>query len=134
MSGPASRRSKPVRDVRMRGSRRRTSVEEALSILEARVSTLEAERVPIGEAAGRVAAEDIVADVSVPHFVRSAMDGYAVAGESTFGATSYAPVELALVGEARPGRRHDGVVQKGEAVRITTGAPVPDGAHAVLMA
>jgi molybdopterin molybdotransferase len=109
-------------------------VEEALSILETRVTALEAERVPIGEAAGRVAAEDIAAAVSVPHFVRSAMDGYAVAGEATFGASSYAPVELLLVGEARPGRRHDGVVQKGEAIRITTGAPVPDGADAVLMA
>ncbi len=109
-------------------------MEEALSILEGRVSALEAERVPISEAAGRVVADDIVATVSVPHFVRAAMDGYAVAGESTFGASPYAPVELALVGEARPGRRHDGVVQKGEAVRITTGAPVPDGTDAVLMA
>ncbi|MCK6586792.1 MAG: molybdopterin molybdotransferase MoeA [Polyangiaceae bacterium] len=123
-----------MRDVRMRGFRSRTHVEEALSILEARVTALEEERVPISEAAGRVVAEDIVATVSVPHFVRSAMDGYAVAGESTFGASAYAPVELLLVGEARPGRRHDGVVQKGEAVRITTGAPVPDGTDAVLMA
>lgn len=123
-----------MRDVRMRGFRQRTSVEDARAILEKRVAELESERAPIGEAAGRVLAEDIVAAVSVPHFARAAMDGYALAGESTFGATPYAPVALALVGEARPGKRHDGVVRKGEAVRITTGAPVPDGADAVLMA
>jgi molybdopterin molybdotransferase len=118
----------------MRGFRQRTSVEAALAILTARVSTLGPERVPISEAALRVLAEDMVAAVSVPHFARAAMDGYALAGESTFGATSYAPVTLALVGESRSGRAHEGIVRKGEAVRITTGAPIPDGADAVLMA
>jgi molybdopterin molybdotransferase len=94
----------------------------------------EAERAPLAEACGRVVAEDVVAAVSVPHFARAAMDGYAVRGESTFGATSYAPVELAVIGEAMPGRGFSGDVKKGEAVRITTGAPVPAGADCVLMA
>lgn len=123
-----------MRDVRMQGFQRRTSVDEALSVLEGRTHALGAERVPITEAAGRVVAEDIVAAVSVPHFARAAMDGYALAGESTFGATAYAPVELVLVGEARPGRKHAGIVRSGEAVRITTGAPVPDGVDSVAMA
>jgi len=123
-----------VRDVRMRGFRKRSSVDEALAALEGRTAPLEAERVPITEASGRVLAEDVVAAASVPHFRRAAMDGWAVVGESTFGASTYAPVTLTLVGDARPGRPFAGSIQRGQAARITTGAPVPEGADAVLMA
>ncbi|MEO7332022.1 MAG: gephyrin-like molybdotransferase Glp [Minicystis sp.] len=123
-----------MRDVRMRGFRERTSVEAALSILEQRVGALGAEAVSLDEAAGRVAAEDIVARVSVPHFSRAAMDGYALAGEATFGAGPYAPRELLIVGDSRPGRPHLGTLEAGQAVRIATGAPMPAGADAVLMA
>jgi molybdopterin molybdotransferase len=118
----------------MRGFRERTSVEAALQILESRTPVLPPEWVSVDDAAGRVAAEDVTAAVSVPHFARSAMDGYAVSGESTFGATSYAPVELALIGESLPGRPFSGTLLPGQAVRITTGAAVPEGADAVLMA
>jgi molybdopterin molybdotransferase len=123
-----------VRDVRMRGFRDRRTVADALAILEARTCALGAEEVPITEAAGRVVACDVTANVAVPHFARAAMDGYALAGESTFGATSYAPVELFVVGEVRAGGSPLRKIQPGEAVRITTGAPVPDGADSVLMA
>jgi molybdopterin molybdotransferase len=123
-----------VRDVRMRGFRQRASVAEALSVLERRTRALDAERIPIAEAFRRIAVSDVVASVSVPHFTRSAMDGYALAGESSFGASTYAPVRLPIVGEARPGRPFAAAIRRGEAVRITTGAPVPDGADAVLMA
>jgi len=123
-----------MRDVRMRGFRERASVAAALAALERRAAALDAEDVPLAEAAGRVAAEDVVARASVPHFARAAMDGFALAGESTFGATAYAPVELAIAGDAFPGRPFAGAIGRGEAVRITTGAPVPEGADAVLMA
>ncbi|UQA62100.1 gephyrin-like molybdotransferase Glp [Polyangium aurulentum] len=123
-----------MRDVRMRGFRQRKSVEEALRALEERTALLEPERVKVTEASGRVLAEDVAAASAVPHFRRAAMDGWAVVGESTFGAGSYAPVEIAIIGEARPGRPFAGSLRKGEAVRITTGAPVPEGADAVLMA
>ena len=123
-----------MRDVRMRGFRQRTAVKEALRVLEERTAVLGPEQVGIRDAAGRVAAAEITARVSVPHFDRAAMDGYAVVGESTFGATAYAPVELRIVGESRPGKPYSGAITRGEAVRITTGAPVPPGADAVLMA
>jgi molybdopterin molybdotransferase len=123
-----------VRDVRMKGFRERTSVEEALAVLERRVARLGAETVAVTQAAGRVAAVDVAAAVDVPHFARAAMDGYALAGESTFGATSYAPVEIRVVGQSMPGRPFAGRVGRGEAVGIATGAPVPDGCDAVLMA
>jgi len=118
----------------MQGFRKRTSVAEALAVLAARTGPLPDEEVALADAGGRVAAADVVAAVSVPHFARSAMDGYAVVGESTFGATVYAPVELVVVGDARPGRASAVPMRHGEAVRITTGAPIPQGADAVVIA
>lgn len=123
-----------MRDVRMRGFRRRTHVEEALAILDKRLRPLEAESVPIAEAHGRVLASDVRAAISVPHFTRSAMDGYAVPAADTFGATPYAPVSLKIIGEAKPGQAFEGKLRAGTAVRITTGAPLPEGADAVVMA
>lgn len=123
-----------VRDVRMRGFRDLTSVSAALAVLERRVGQLDAETVPLAEAAGRVAAEDVAARASVPHFARSAMDGYALTAASIAGATADAPVEVPIRGASMPGRPFAGVVRPGEAVRITTGAPLPEGANAVLMA
>jgi molybdopterin molybdotransferase len=62
------------------------------------------------------------------------MDGYAVRGEDSFGASAYDPLPLRVRGEALPGRPYPGRVGAGEAVRIMTGAPLPDGADAVAMA
>ncbi|HHH28959.1 MAG TPA: molybdopterin molybdenumtransferase MoeA, partial [Polyangiaceae bacterium] len=93
------------------------------------------EIVPLAEAWGRVATEDVTAGVAVPHFVRSMMDGYAVVAESTFSASEYRPAALEVVGEAFAGHPAtiDRPLRSGEAVRITTGAPLPDGADAVLV-
>jgi len=100
----------------MKGFRRRASVEEVL------------------EAAGRVLAREVRALSDVPCFDRAAMDGYALRGEETFGASSYNPLALRIVGESRPCRPFEGVVGEGEAARIMTGAPLPAGADAVLPA
>jgi molybdopterin molybdotransferase len=62
------------------------------------------------------------------------MDGYAVRGEDTFGASAYEPAMLRVVGEALPGRPSEARLGPGEAVRVMTGAAVPDGADAVVMA
>jgi molybdopterin molybdotransferase len=123
-----------MRDVRMHGFRERTSVSAATAILARRTAPLGEERAAIGAAHGRVAAEAIVAGVDVPAFARSAMDGFAVVGESTFGATGQAPVELALIGETKAGHSFGGTLRSGQAVRITTGAPIPAGADAIVMA
>jgi molybdopterin molybdotransferase len=123
-----------MRDVRMHGFRERTSVSAAIAILELRTSPLGVERVGVSAAHGRVAAEAVIAGVDVPAFARSAMDGFAVVGESTFGASAQAPVELALIGETKAGRWFGGTLRSGEAVRITTGAPIPTGADAIVMA
>jgi molybdopterin molybdotransferase len=118
----------------MRGFAERADVEEVLCFLGERARPLPAEEVPLLACAGGVLAEDVRAEVNVPGFARSAMDGYAVRGEDTFGASAYAPIELAVCGQALPGRPFAGNVGAGQAVRVMTGAPLPDGANAVVMA
>jgi molybdopterin molybdotransferase len=118
----------------MRGFARRADVEEVLHFLAQHVGPLEPEPVAVDECAGRVLAEDVRSETDVPAFARSAMDGYAVRGSDTFGASAYDPIPLRVVGEALPGRPHPGPLAPGEAVRIMTGAPLPTGADAVLMA
>jgi molybdopterin molybdotransferase len=121
-------------DVRMRGFAERADVEDVERFLAAHAAPLPAEPVAPAECAGRVLAADVRAEVDVPGFARSAMDGYAVRGEDTFGASDYDPIALRVVGVALPGRAFAGTVGPGEAVRIMTGAPIPDGADAVVMA
>lgn len=123
-----------MRDVRMRGFAQRIDVEEALRLLREHTARLPPEPVELEGVVGRVLAESVEARVDVPRFDRSAMDGYAVRGEDTFGASEYAPLTLRVAGEAYPGRPFDGVLAAREAVRIMTGAPLPPGADAVVMA
>ena len=123
-----------MRDVRMQGFSERADVEEVLRFVAQHARALEAEPVPLVECYGRVLAEDVHAEVDVPGFARAAMDGYALRGEDTFGASAYEPVSLRLLGEALPGRPSAARVGPGEAVRVMTGAPLPRGADAVAMA
>jgi molybdopterin molybdotransferase len=81
-----------MRDVRMRGFAERADVEEVEAFLRGRVRPLEAEEVGLLACAGRVLAAEVRSEVDVPGFARAAMDGYAVRGEETFGASSYDPV------------------------------------------
>jgi molybdopterin molybdotransferase len=118
----------------MKGFSERTDVEEVLLFLARGTALLAAEPVAVDACAGRVLAVDVRSEVDVPGFARAAMDGYAVRGEDTFGASAYEPVELALVGESLPGRPASATVAPGRAVRVMTGAPLPDGADAVAMA
>lgn len=121
-------------DIRMRGFERRHDVDEVLSLLDRRVRPLHSETIDVTVATGRVLAEDIVSPRDVPGFNRAAMDGYALRGEETFGATSLSPLKFEIVGEARPGHAFVGEVAAMQAIRIMTGAPVPDGVNAVLRA
>jgi molybdopterin molybdotransferase len=104
-------------------------VEEALERLLAGAGPLEAERIPIARAGGRVLAGPITALRTQPPFDASAMDGYAVrAGDITA-----LPAHLSVIGAAPAGKRYEGTVGSGQAVRIFTGAPVPEGADAILL-
>jgi molybdenum cofactor synthesis domain-containing protein len=103
------------------------TVDEALSIVLDRVERLDVETVALEEARGRILAEEIIADIDLPPFDRARMDGYAVRSADL----SSAPVTLRVIGEVPAGARFDGQVRSGEAVKIFTGAPVPEGADAV---
>ena len=120
-----------VRDVRMRGFAARADVEEVERFLAARTVALDPEGVPLLACAGRVLAADVRSPVDVPAFARAAMDGYAVRGEDSFGASDYTPIDLAPIGVSLPGSPFAGRVERGQAVRIMTGAPLPAGADAV---
>jgi molybdopterin molybdotransferase len=118
----------------MKGFAERADVEEVERFLAERTRALEPEPIAVEACAGRVLARDVVAPVDVPGFARSAMDGYALCGEDTFGASAYDPIALRVVGQALPGAPFAGRISRGEAVRVMTGAPVPAGADAVAMA
>jgi molybdopterin molybdotransferase len=104
-------------------------VEEALQRLIGDASPGPAERVTIAEAAGRVLAGPIVALRTQPPFDASAMDGYAVRADDI----ASTPAILTVIGESAAGSRFTGTMAAGQAVRIFTGAPLPDGADTVLL-
>jgi molybdopterin molybdotransferase len=103
-------------------------VADALARILALVEPMATEEVPLAEAVGRVMAADAVATRDQPPFAASAMDGYAVRA-----ADAIAGARLNVTGEAAAGNGHGDEVGHGEAVRIFTGAPVPDGADAILI-
>ena len=104
------------------------SADDALARILAGVPTLPAVETPLLDTLGLVLVEDIAADRDVPPFRNSAMDGYAVRGDDV----ASAPVELRVVGEIAAGGFTDRTVGPGEAMRIMTGAPMPDGADTVV--
>jgi len=105
-------------------------VEEALArVLASASAPLEEVSVPLGEAFGRTLAGDVAARRSQPPFANSAMDGYALRAADA----AAAQARLTVVGEAAAGRPFAGRLNPGEAARIFTGAPLPEGADAVAM-
>lgn len=102
------------------------SVEQAIDTVQNNiVPTLNFERIEVSKAIGCILYEDIISPINMPPFRQSAMDGYALClnGESTYH----------IIGEVKAGDHHQLTLKKGEAVRIFTGAPVPDSANAVIM-
>ena len=102
-------------------------VAEAIRIVVEETEPLAAGRVALGEALGRVLAEDVFADTDLPPFDRAQMDGYAVRSADL----RETPARLRVVGEAAAGGGWRGTLRAGEAVRIMTGAPLPAGADSV---
>ncbi|MGB8397462.1 gephyrin-like molybdotransferase Glp [Bradyrhizobium sp.] len=107
------------------------SVEEAVGIIAARVTGVEeVETVALTDADGRVLARDIAAPLPLPPFTNSAVDGYAVSGSTLPQAGEQA---FAIAGRVQAGASALARVKPGEAMRIFTGAPMPDGADTVFM-
>ncbi|NNE95574.1 MAG: molybdopterin molybdotransferase MoeA [Acidimicrobiales bacterium] len=97
------------------------------------VAPLSTTRVPIDESRGMVLAQSVAADEDIPPFANTGMDGFAVRAVDTTGASAESPVDLPIAGTIAAGSVADRPLRPGEAMRIMTGAPIPDGADAVVM-
>jgi molybdenum cofactor synthesis domain-containing protein len=110
------------------------SLDEARAIIARSLRPIERiERIPLGEAHGRVLAEEVVALADVPPFSRAAMDGYAVRAADTTGATPAQPVILTCIEKVFTGQMPSLAVGRGQCTEIATGAPMPQGADSVVM-
>jgi molybdopterin molybdotransferase len=107
------------------------SVEEALIRMLKTISPLPTMKVPLAESYGLVLAEDIVAHEDMPPFANSAMDGFALKSQDSFQHDQHPP-RLRVIGEVAAGYVTQQIVEPGTAMRIMTGAPVPEGADAVI--
>jgi len=110
-----------------------TSVKEATEKLFSKINFTQAEEIKINNALRRITAEVIRSKIDVPSFDRAAMDGYAVIAEDTFGASPKKPKNVKRIGKIEIGEVSSLSIHKGEAIRISTGAALPDGADAVIM-
>jgi molybdenum cofactor synthesis domain-containing protein len=119
---------------KMRPIRSTIALDEARALIDAAIRPIErTEQVPLSDASNRVLAEDIVADADVPPFARAAMDGYAVRAVNTTGATREQPRVLKRIGTVFTGEVSTLIVGEGHCLEIATGAPMPDGADAVVI-
>ena len=122
----------------MAGFRELTPLDVAFERLRASLShrITETEVVSLESSLGRILAEDVKARIRVPEFDRSAVDGYEVLAEDTYGATPHNPIVLKVVATIEPGASplELPTIRRGEAAKIMTGAPLPRGANAVVMA
>ena len=108
------------------------SLEEAMRRVLAGAKPLGAEMVSLGGSLGRALAQGAIAAATLPPWNNSAMDGYAVRHQDLSGGSPSSPILLRVVGEVRAGDSSGQALEKGEAIRIMTGAPVPPGADAIV--
>lgn len=118
----------------MRPIRETIPLEAARALIDDACRPIErVERADLTAANGRVIARDVTSGCDVPPFARASMDGYAVVAEDTFGASRYEPKTLRVVEKIFTGQLATKAVHPGQAAEIATGAPMPDGATAVVM-
>ncbi len=108
------------------------TVQEALTAVLNTVSVLPAETVSLMDGLGRILAQDVIAQDSLPPFSNSSMDGYAIRAADAAMASAESPVTLRVIGDIAAGRVLETAVTPGTTARIMTGAPLPDGADAVI--
>lgn len=112
--------------------RKNILLEEAQDLLLNHAVEMETEQICLSEALGRILSKDLTAAEAIPPFDRSPYDGYAFRGEDTEHATKEKPVMLEIIEEVPAGYAPQKKVSPGKAVKILTGAPIPEGADAVI--
>ncbi len=109
------------------------TVEDAINNILNSITSIGEEEVSIFDAPGRVIYDNIISDINNPPLDNSAMDGYAIIADNTNGASKDSPVKLNISGEIKAGDNHTGeTIVPNNAIRIMTGAPIPEGADAVI--
>ena len=108
-------------------------VNKAQNIINSSLIKVGIEEISLDDAHMRVLAEEVTSLLNSPPFKRSAMDGYAIQAEDTFGFSETKPAQLKLVDTIGAGQVSNVLIKSGEAVKIATGAPIPTGANAVVM-
>jgi molybdenum cofactor synthesis domain-containing protein len=115
-----------------KGFKKLTPVSEALNAIISEIKPLKSELIHVKDGLNRVLVDDIVARYDVPMFDRSAMDGFAIRSEDSFGASVTDPVYLKIAGRIEIGTIPDIEIHAGEAAQIMTGAAIPKGSDAVV--
>ncbi len=108
------------------------NVDRALELVLEHIHSLDAEYIALSASLGRVLAEDMMAEINVPAFANSSMDGFAVRATDTGQASKTSPLRLKVVMDIPAGSAPSRSIGDGEAARIMTGAPMPEGADAVI--
>ncbi len=122
-----------LKDIRMKGFKKRTHFPKVFDVIREHVTCAGTESVSIDNCIFRVIAQDINSCADVPPFNRSAVDGYALKAEETYGTSQYNPAKLKIIGECTAGEPQQSI-KKTEALRIMTGSIIPKGADACVMA
>ena len=107
-------------------------VQEARDQILSKIKIKGVEKVSLDQALGRVLSEDVISQINNPPLDNSAMDGYALIAADIQSATPESPIKLQVVEEIAAGYEAKGILRPGQAMRIMTGAPIPEGANAVL--
>jgi molybdopterin molybdotransferase len=108
-------------------------VKKAQKIIDSSLKKVGVEEISLEYAHRRVLSEEVISQLNSPPFERSAMDGYAIHAEDTFGFSETNPAKLRIIDTIGAGQVSNKIVKQGEAVRIATGAPIPEGANSVVM-
>lgn len=109
------------------------SVKDAINIIENVKMDVQVEKILLEEAYSRILAEDVKSLLYSPPFDKSAMDGYAIKAEDSFGISEVNPAYFTVVDRIGAGQWSNVNLKSGKAIKIATGAPMPDGANAVVM-
>ncbi len=109
------------------------NVEEAQEIIFDKIKTIGDSEVGIQDALGRILSEDVFSERAIPPWANSAMDGYAVKAEDIKDASKENPAELKVIERIQAGVKAKSILKNGEAIRIMTGAPIPQGADAIVL-
>jgi molybdopterin molybdotransferase len=123
---------KILKDLRKIGFSKLTLLDDALKRIMSLTTSTSLIEIETLKALDRILGENIISELDIPPFDRSAMDGYAVRAEDTFGASLSNPKKIKKIGTIEIGEQSDLVIEPGETIRISTGAAIPNGSDSVV--